>query len=117
MKRIGYVASQVVKHNGIAICSAISPYEETRDVVRHYFEHGRFLEVYVSTPLEVCEARDPKGLYVLARQGKMPGFTGIDDAYEAPSNPEIEIDTSVTSIDEAVESILKELDSKGFYAL
>lgn len=117
VKRIGYVASQVVKHNGIAICSAISPYEETRDVVRHYFEHGRFLEVYVSTPLEVCEARDPKGLYVLARQGKMPGFTGIDDAYEAPSNPEIEIDTSVTSIDEAVESILKELDSKGFYAL
>ena len=117
VKRIGYVASQVVKHNGIAICSAISPYEETRDTVRQYFERGRFIEVYISTPLEVCEARDPKGLYSLARQGKMPGFTGIDDAYEIPNNPEIEIDTSVVSVDKAVQSILDELRTKGFYVL
>ena len=73
--------------------------------------------MYISTPLEVCEARDPKGLYSLARQGKMPGFTGIDDAYEIPNNPEIEIDTSVVSVDKAVQSILDELRTKGFYVL
>lgn len=117
VKRIGYVASQVVKHNGIAICSAISPYEEARNAVRRYFEGGRFIEVYMSTPLEVCEVRDPKGLYALARQGKMPGFTGIDDAYEVPRNPEIKVDTSVKSVDEAVQGILGYLSEKGFYAL
>ena len=117
VKRIGYVASQIVKHNGIAICSAISPYEETRDIVRHYFEPGHFIEVYISTPLEVCEARDPKGLYAMARQGKMPAFTGIDDVYEVPTNPEIRIDTSIISVDEAVRSVLRELDAKGFYDL
>lgn len=117
IKRIGFVASQVVKHNGVAICSAISPYKEARDTVRQYFEQGRFIEVYISTPLEICEARDPKGLYSLARQGKISGLTGIDDDYEAPSNPEIKIDTSMTSVSDAVRIILKELDIKGFYAL
>lgn len=117
VKRIGYVASQVVKHNGIAICSAISPYQEARETVRSYFERGRFIEIYISTPLEVCEERDPKGLYLLARQGKMPGFTGIDDAYEPPVRPEIKIDTSLINIDDAVATILEVLNQRGFYKL
>ena len=118
VKRIGFVASQVVKHNGIAICAAISPYEDTRNVVRSYFETDHFIEIYMSAPLEVCEARDPKGFYALARQGKMPGFTGVDDEYQPPQNPEIEIDTSAVSIDESVDQILTLLESKyGYYTL
>lgn len=115
VKRIGYVASQVVKHNGIAICAAISPYEDARNSVRGYFKNDHFIEVYVSTPLEICEARDPKGFYSLARQGKMSGFTGIDDEYQPPQNPELSIDTSVISVDESVEKILGLLENKYGY--
>lgn len=118
VKRIGFVASQVVKHNGVAICAAISPYNDARKAVRNYFESGHFIEIYISTPIEVCEARDPKGLYALARSGKMPGFTGVDDEYQAPESPEIAIDTSKVSVTEGVELILRLLDEQyGYYAL
>lgn len=110
VKRIGFVASEVVRHNGMAICAAISPYADTRETVRSYFADGRFIEVYVSTPLEVCEKRDPKGLYASARRGELKGFTGIDDEYQAPANPEIVLDTSILSVDDCVTKILQKLN-------
>lgn len=115
IKRIGYVASQVVRHNGVVICAVISPYRETRDNVRRYFENDNFIEIYISTPIEVCEKRDPKGLYMLARKGKVTGFTGIDDIYEPPINPEVVIDTSKMNIESAVQIVLGVLHSRGYY--
>lgn len=117
VKRIGYVASQIVKHNGIVICAAISPYRKARETVRRYFDKDRFIEIYVSTPIEVCEQRDPKGLYSLARQGKLSRFTGVDDVYEPPKDPEVIIDTSLTSLEDSVLTILKVLSQRGFYDL
>ncbi len=112
VRRVGFVASEITKNRGIAICAMIAPYEldrkYNRDLIKGY---GNFIEVYVSTPLEICEERDTKGLYSLARQGKLPGFTGFDDPYEEPINPEIIIDTSQQSIGEAVDMILNNLRS------
>lgn len=93
--RIGFVASEVVRHGGIVICAPIAPYAGARADARQLVQtHGRFVEIHVSTPLEVCEARDRKGLYAAARAGKIKGFTGIDDPYETPVSPDILIDTS-----------------------
>ena len=91
--RIGYVASEIVRHGGIAICAAISPYIATRDAVRSMMGEDQFVEVFVDTPLEVCESRDAKGMYARARAGEITGFTGIDDPYEAPPDPELTLDT------------------------
>ncbi len=85
IRRIGFVASEIVRHGGFVVCAAISPYRAIRDEVRAMMEEGRFIEVYVDTPIEVCEQRDPKGLYAKARQGLLTGFTGIDDPYENPA--------------------------------
>ncbi|MDP6124763.1 MAG: bifunctional sulfate adenylyltransferase/adenylylsulfate kinase [Candidatus Latescibacteria bacterium] len=90
--RIGYVASEIVKHGGVAICAAISPYIAVRDQVREMVGEG-FVEVFVDTPLSECEKRDVKGMYAKARRGEIKGFTGIDDPYEAPENPEMVLDT------------------------
>ena len=110
VQRVGYVASEITKHGGIAICSLIAPYSEARSKVRELVEgNGDFIEVYVSTPIEVCEERDVKGLYEKARQGLIKGFTGIDDPYEEPDNPEIVIDTTKHSAQEGVDIILKYL--------
>lgn len=115
--RIGFVAVEIAKHGGIAICAAIAPYAEARRQVRRLAEeHGGFLEVYVATPLEVCEERDRKGLYTKARAGLLRGFTAIDDPYEVPENPEIRLDTSRESADEAAERILAYLRSEGYLA-
>lgn len=92
VRRIGFVAAEIVRHGGIVICAAVSPYRATRDDVRHMIGDG-FVEVYVSTPLEVCEARDVKGMYAQARRGEITNFTGIDDPYEPPDRPEIVLDT------------------------
>jgi len=116
IERVGFVASQVVYHHGVAICALISPYENSRRKVRELFSEGNFIEVYVSTPLEVCEARDPKGHYVKNRQGKMKNFTGVDATYEVPENPDIVIDSSKESIEESVELILSELCVRGLVA-
>ena len=91
--RIGFVASEIVRHGGVAICAAVSPYRATRDDVRNMVGADRFIEVFVDTPLEVCEQRDSKGMYAKARRGEIKDFTGIDDPYEAPENPEITLDT------------------------
>jgi len=93
IQRIAYVASEITKHNGIAICAPIAPYAEQRQNARNLIEpFGSFIEVYVNTSFDACEARDVKGLYAKARKGLIKGFTGLDDPYEEPVNPEIIVD-------------------------
>ena len=94
IRRIGFVASEIVRHHGLAICAAVSPYRATRSEVRSMVGEGRFIEVFVDTPLEVCEQRDTKGMYAKARRGEIKGFTGIDDPYEEPLNAEIRLTTT-----------------------
>jgi len=107
IRRIGYVAGEVTKHGGICICAAIAPFRTARSEVRARISQiGAFYEVYIATPLAVCESRDPKGLYKKARRGEIKGFTGIDDPFEIPEHAEISIDTSKIAIDDAVKKIL-----------
>ena len=114
VQRIGFVASEITKNGGIAICAPIAPYAAARQSVREMVsQFGLFVETHVATPLEVCEQRDRKGLYALARAGKLKEFTGISDPYEAPETPELRIDTSDTSPDEAVQRIVLKLESLG----
>ena len=115
IQRIGYVASEITKNGGIAICAPIAPYAQTRRVVRDMIEPvGGFVEVHVATPIEVCEQRDRKGLYAKARAGLIKGFTGIDDPYEVPENPEMSIDTSDVTPDMLAHRIIVKLESLGF---
>ncbi len=105
--RIGYVASEITKNGGIAICAPIAAIAKSRLHNRQLIsKYGGYIEVYIGTPLETCETRDRKGLYAKAKAGKLKGFTGIDDPYEPPENPEIFIDTTDISPDEAAEDIL-----------
>ena len=113
IRRIGYVASEIVRHSGSVICAAVSPYRATRNECRAMVGDDHFIEVYVSTPLEICEQRDTKGMYMLARAGKIKSFTGIDDLYEAPLNPEITIETEVLTAEENVELIIAYLVERG----
>ena len=114
IRRIGYVASEIVKHRGIAICAPIATYEATRHTVREMIEqYGGFFEIHVSTPIETCEARDRKGLYAKARAGLVKEFTGVSDPYEIPQSPELSIDTSSLGVDEAVQRILLKLERDG----
>ncbi len=113
IRRIGFVASAIVLHGGFVICAAISPYRAIRDEVRGMMEEGRFVEVYVNTPIEVCERRDPKGLYTQARQGILKGFTGIDDPYEPPVGAEVTLDTVANSVEENARLILDYLIQQG----
>jgi sulfate adenylyltransferase len=107
IRRIGYVAGEVTKHGGICICAAIAPFRSARAEVRARISQlGSFYEVYVATPLAVCESRDPKGLYKKARRGEIKGFTGVDDPFEIPESPEIAIDTSKLAPADAVKKIL-----------
>ena len=106
IRRIGFVASEIVRHGGMAICAAISPYRATRNDVRNMVGADHFVEVFVDTPLEVCEDRDTKGLYAKARRGEIEGFTGIDDPYEAPEHPEIVVDTVEQSPEANAETIV-----------
>lgn len=112
--RIGFVASEIVRHNGIVLCAAVSPYRSTRDQVRSLFRNGNFIEIFVSTPLEVCEGRDVKGLYAKARRGEIIGFTGVDDPYESPVNAEIEIDTVRFNPDASAIKIMEYLKKQDF---
>jgi sulfate adenylyltransferase len=115
IRRIGFVASEITKNGGVAICAPIAPYRETRRAVRRMIEeHGAFIEVHVATPLEVCEARDRKGLYAKARQGLIKEFTGISDPYEVPERAEIDIDTSNLSPMEAAQEIYLHLLKEGY---
>ena len=113
IRRIGFVASEIARHGGGIICAAVSPYRATRNECRGMFAPGHFVEVFVDTPLEVCEGRDVKGMYKQAREGKLKNFTGIDDPYEPPLNPEIVIDTVSHSAEENAELILAYLVAQG----
>jgi sulfate adenylyltransferase len=111
--RIGFVASEIVRHGGIAIVAAVSPYEETRNEVRRMIGHDRFVLVHVATPIEVCEQRDVKGLYTKARRGELKGLTGIDDPYEAPVAPDIRLTTLDCDADGCAARIEKLLTNRG----
>jgi adenylyl-sulfate kinase len=111
IRRIGFVAGLLARHGVIAIVSAISPYRAVRDEVRATCGE-RFLEVYISTPLSVCEQRDPKGLYRRARAGELHQFTGIDDPYECPLAPEVACSTEDQTVDAIVEEVLTKLLSR-----
>lgn len=115
VRRIGFVACEITKNRGIAICAPIAPYEATRRTIRQSIAaHGGFIEVHVATPLEECEKRDRKGMYAKARAGLIKGYTGIDDPYEIPQQPEITIDTTNIAPEEATHEILLYLGQKGF---
>lgn len=113
--RIGFVASEITKNGGIAICAPIAPYYESRKQNKDLIsEYGNYVEVHVSTPLSTCERRDTKGLYAMARQGKIKGFTGIDDPYEEPKNPSLSIDTTDITEEEAIQKVMLYLEKEGF---
>jgi len=113
IRRIGFVASEIVRHGGIVICAAVSPYRATRSDARNMVGQDCFVEVFVDTPLEVCEQRDTKGIYAKARRGEIKGFTGIDDPYEPPLHPEIKLDTVEHTPEENARFILDYLIQQG----
>jgi sulfate adenylyltransferase len=115
VKRIGFVAAEITKNRGVAICAPIAPYEKTRTQIREAIEaHGGFFEVHVSTPINECEKRDRKGMYAKARAGLLKGFTGVDDPYEDPLSPELRIDTTSLTPDEAAREVLLFISQNGF---
>jgi adenylyl-sulfate kinase len=114
IRRIGWVAGEIVRHDGAAICAAVSPYRATRDQVRQMVGADRFIETYVATPQEVCERRDVKGFYAKARSGAMQGFTGVDDPYEAPLAPEITLYTTGTTPEDNARRVIEHLEHSGF---
>lgn len=114
IKRIGYVASEITKNGGIAICAPIAPYTATRRAVREMIEqYGAFVEVHVATSIEECERRDRKGLYKLAREGKIKEFTGISDPYEAPETPELRVETENAEVDNCAHQVILKLEGMG----
>ena len=117
IKRIGYVASEITKNGGIAICAPIAPYTATRRAVREMIEaFGAFIEVHVATTVEECERRDRKGLYKLAREGKIKEFTGISDPYETPTKAEIVVDTENVDVDHCAHQVILKLEQMGLIA-
>jgi sulfate adenylyltransferase len=114
IRRIGFVASEIVRHGGMVITAAVSPYRSTRNEVRSMMGEERFFEVFVDTPLEICEQRDTKGMYAKARRGELKGFTGIDDPYERPLNAEITLDAVGHSPEENARFVLEKLIAQGF---
>lgn len=114
IRRIGFVAAEIVRHGGTVICAAVSPYRATRNDVRNMVGADRFVEVFVDTPIEECEKRDTKGMYAKARRGELKGFTGIDDPYEPPQNPEIKLETVDRPPETNVDAILEYLTTNRF---
>ncbi len=116
INRIGFVASEIARHGGIAVCAAVSPYRHSRNQVRQMFGNEHFVEIFVDTPLEVCESRDAKGMYAKARRGEIEHFTGIDDVYEVPESAEITLVTVDRKASENARFIIEYLRSRGFLA-
>lgn len=114
IRRVGAVAQLFADAGCIVLTAFISPYRADRDQARALNQPGRFIEVHVSTPLEACEARDPKGLYKKAREGKIPEFTGISAPYEAPEKAELDLNTDGQSVDESAHEIISYLKAQGF---
>ena len=118
IRRIGYVASEITKNGGIAICAPIAPYSKTRLSVRNEItQYGSFVEIHIATSLEICEKRDRKCLYKLARQGKIKAFSGISDPYEIPEKPELRLNTENASVDYCAEKIILKLQTMGLIEL
>ena len=115
IRRVGFVAELLTRNQVIVLVSAISPYQEIRQDVRQKI--GNFVEVYVNAPLKVCEQRDVKGLYKKARAGEIKNFTGIDDPYEPPINPEVECRTDLETVEESVSKVLAKLQELGYLGL
>jgi adenylylsulfate kinase len=109
VRRIGFVAHLLSRNGVIVVCPVIAPYRAARDEVRALHEAGRFIEVYVSTPVEVCSDRDVKGLYAEQRAGNITGLTGVDDPYEPPLEPEVVVPTQTQSLEESVETVWRAL--------
>lgn len=117
IRRIGFVASEITKHKGIAICAPIAPYDSIRQEVKKMIEkQGNFILIYVATPLEICEQRDRKGLYAKARKGIISNFTGVSDPYEIPVHPEIQLDTHLEPPEDSVKKIMDYLKKQGYLA-
>ena len=114
IRRIGEVSKLFVDAGTIVLTAFISPFQKERDIVRSLMQENEFIEVFIDTPLEVCESRDPKGLYQKARTGVIPNFTGVSSPYEVPSHPEIHVKTDYQSINESTEQIIDHLKIKGY---
>jgi sulfate adenylyltransferase len=114
VRRIGFVASEIVRHGGIAVCAAVSPYRATRNEVRTMVRSDLFVEIFVDAPLEVCERRDTKGMYAKARSGEIKNFTGIDDPYEPPQHPEIRLNSVSLAAEDNARLVLDFLIQEGF---
>jgi sulfate adenylyltransferase len=112
--RIGFVASEIVRHNGVVICAAISPYRAARNESRKMVGEDNFIMVYMDTPIDVCEQRDVKGLYAKARRGELKGFTGVDDPYEQPIDPEITLKGTGATPEENAHKIIAYLEERGY---
>ena len=113
VRRVGYVAAEVVRHGGLVVAALVSPYRQTRDEVREMVGEGRFIEVFVDTPLSVVEERDVKGWYARARAGEVKEFTGVSDPYEPPESPELTLRTTDTTPSDNAQSVLEYLESRG----
>jgi sulfate adenylyltransferase len=115
--RVGFVAAEITKHQGIVICALIAPFDDVRRAVKRMVEEGGgFILVHLETPLEVCESRDVKGLYAKARAGLLPQFTGVTDPYEVPTNAELVIDTGSCTAESATRTIIDYLEESGYLA-
>jgi sulfate adenylyltransferase len=115
--RHGYVAAEVCRHGGIAVCALIAPYVADRADMRNMAaHHGHFIEIYLSTSLAECERRDPKGLYARARAGRLPNMTGVDDPYEAPQNPELQFDGQLFSVNDMTRRTIDYLERRSVLA-
>jgi sulfate adenylyltransferase len=117
VRRIGFVASEIVRHHGIAVCAAVSPYATVRSDVRRMVGTDAFVEIFVNTPLEVCERRDTKGIYAKARRGEVKGMTGIDDPYEPPARPELVLTTTDCSPEENAARVVRYLDARNIIVM
>ncbi len=119
IRRIGWVAAEIARHGGVAVCSPIAPFDETRQQVRAMVDEagGAFFLVHVATPLEECERRDRKGLYAKARRGEIPEFTGISSPYEEPADADVRVDTTGRTIDEALDDVLTAIRTSGYLDL
>lgn len=113
IRRIGEVARLFADAGALVVSAFISPYRRDRDRIRGLMGEGEFIEVFVDTPLEICEARDPKGLYKKARAGEISNFTGLDAPYEAPKNPEVHLQTANLTVDEAAQQVVRFLEEHG----
>jgi sulfate adenylyltransferase len=113
VRRVGFVAAEIVRHGGICVCALVSPYRAAREEVRAMVADGAFVEVFVDTPLEVCAARDVKGLYAGSQRGEVPALTGVADPYEPPLSPEIRLETVDRTVEENAEQVLLYIAERG----